>query len=274
MSYRLVVLDLDGTVLRSDGEVSPRTRRAVQSARNAGLLVMVATGRRLRDALPPARQLGLEGPGIFCNGALALDLTSWRTLLYAPLRSVGTAAVAQWREQGLAPLVCRHTLRGPDLLYGAAVPLTPHWVRRARNEGEVARSADLAAAADGAVKLLAIDEADRIRAAAAICGLPATTMVSCGAGGTALLELWREGVTKASAVRELAERAGIRRQEIVAFGDNQNDVELLAYAGLGVAVANAVPAARAAARAVCGTCDDDGVAAVLEQLVRDTRVAV
>ena len=65
MSYKLVVLDLDGTALRSDGQVSPRTRTAVRAARNAGLLVIAGAGRRLRHALPATHSLGLECPGFF-----------------------------------------------------------------------------------------------------------------------------------------------------------------------------------------------------------------
>lgn len=272
MSYKLVVLDLDGTALRSDGQVSPRTRTAVRAARNAGLLVIAATGRRLRHALPATHSLGLDCPGIFCNGALAVDLSNWRVLLYAPLRSVGSALVRRWQEAGLSPLVCRHSLHGPDLLYHTPSPVTPGWLLLDEGNGRLGWEADLAAAADGAVKLMAVDRLEWLRSEAAVSGLPVQSMLSTEADGSALLEVWREDISKATAVRELAQRAGIRRQEIVAFGDGYNDVELLAYAGLGVAMDNAVPEARAAARIVCGSNDTDGVAVMLESLVCSTRL--
>lgn len=274
MTYQMVVLDLDGTVVNESGLVSQRTRSAVRAARNAGVLVVVATGRRLYHALPVLRQLGVDGPSVFCNGAVAVDLTTWRTLLYSPMRAAGTAAAAHWLRAGLAPLVCRHSLKGPDLLYQTPSPIRPAWLSLDDTSGHLARVDALPTESDGALKLMALDHLDVLRAVAISSGLPGRMMLTECADGTGLLEMWREDVSKATAVRELAERAGIGRRDIIAFGDNSNDVELLAYAGMGVAVGNATPEAKAAARAVCGPCAEDGVAEVLESVVRSLRAAI
>lgn len=271
MGYKLVVLDLDGTVVKSDGSISPRTRAAVRAARAAGMLVLAATGRRLRVALPAVRELGLEGPGIFCNGALTVDLTNWRTLACQPLGAAGIAAAARWQRAGLAPLACQHVLRGPDLLYQVPVDRPPEWLQAAELAGELGYTDDVRASAAAAMKLMTIGRPAVLQAMADDGGLPGQVMLTEERDGSALLELWREGVNKAAALRTLAAAAGIDRREIVAFGDNTNDVEMLAYAGLGVAMGNAVPAARAAAQEICAPCAEDGVAAVLEALVRPLR---
>ncbi len=274
MSYKMVVLDLDGTVVNRRGQISPRTRAAVRAARDAGLLVMVATGRRLRSALPYIHELGLDGPAIFCNGALAVDLSTWRTLACATLGAAGTAAAANWLRAGLAPLACRHVLRGPDLLYQTPPQVTPDWLLADECAGHLGYTADLAIEAAGAVKLMAIAHGPIVRALATADRLPGSYMTTVGEDGSALVELWREDVSKGATVQVLARRAGIQSAEILAFGDNDNDVELLAYAGLGVAMGNATPAARAAASTVCATCEEDGVAGILEFLVRSQRAAV
>lgn len=274
MSFKMVVLDLDGTVINSSGRISPRTRAAVRAARAAGLLVVVATGRRLRAALPYLHDLSVEGPTILCNGALAVDLSTWHTLIFNPLGAAGTAAVARWLRSGLAPLVCRHTLQGPDLLYQTPVAVATDWLAEHERAGHLGYTEDLRTAAAGALKLILPAREHTLRAVAAAGGLPGQMMTTIAPDGTGILELWREDVSKASALELIAGRTGIQRQEIVAFGDNINDVELLAYAGLGIAMGNAVPAARAAAREVCGTCDEDGVAATLEALIRPLRAVV
>lgn len=274
MGYKMVVLDLDGTVINSSGRISPRTRAAVRTAQEAGLLVLVATGRRLRSALPYVRELALEGPAVFCNGAATVDLATWRTLGCSPMGQAGSDAVAGLLGLGFSPLICRHDLKGPDMLVHAALQSPPAWLQDDASKGHLGYTDHPVAAGAEALKLMVALPQSAAQEAVAFGGLPVQTMVSAGEGDHALLEVWHRAVSKAAAIHQLAGLAGINRRDIVAFGDNVNDVELLSYAGLGVAMGNAVPEALAAARVVTASCDEDGVASVLESLVEPMRVAI
>ncbi len=85
--------------------------------------------------------------------------------------------------------------------------------------------------------------------------------------GASFLEVGPAGVTKATGLERLCRRRGIEASDVVAFGDNINDVEMLAWAGLGVAMGNAAPEAKAAAHRVTASNDEDGIAQVIEQLL-------
>ncbi len=268
----MLVLDLDGTVVQQQGQVGRRTLAAVHAAQNAGLLLVVATGRRLRNALPYLRLLGADGPNIFCNGAVTVDLGSWRTMAYEPLGASGTETAAEWLSLGLNPLVCSYTLRGADVACAAPVTTGPEWLMRGVRYGEIAPVEDVAAIAGAGLKLMAVVPQPDLPAALSALA-PGHCMTTVDEGGVTLLEFWRNDVSKAAAVHRLARAAGISRAEIIAFGDNTNDVELLEYAGLGVAMGNAVPEAVRAASFVTGGCADDGVADVLEMLGFHARVA-
>lgn len=274
MSYKMIVLDLDGTVINSSGRISSRTRAAVRAARDAGLLVLVATGRRLRSALPYVRELGLEGPSIFCNGALTVDLSTWHSLDRTPMGQDGSLVVSNWLDMGLAPLICRHDLKGPDLLYHIPVRSAPDWMGTDVEQGHLGHTSDPVADAAEALKLMLAAPERVAHELGASVGAFGRTMITYDGDGEALLEVWRRDVTKAYAIQRLAGGAGIERREIIAFGDNVNDVELLSFAGMGVAMGNAVPEAMAAARLICASCDEDGVAGVLESLVAPLPMAM
>lgn len=272
MSRKMIVLDLDGTVINSQGRVSARTREAVQAVRGAGHLVLVATGRRLRSALPYLQQLGIEGPSSFLNGALTVDLSTWRTLNLEPLGETGAAAAADLMELGYAPLTNRHALKGPDILYTQMPQHVPAWLENEAGRGALGFVDDLLQAAAVSLKLVTIVPEDELSDLAEAFNGHARAMATPFGDGYGELEVWRPDVSKATAVQRLAAQAGIDRRDVVAFGDNVNDVELLSWAGLGVALGNAVPEALTAARLVTSTCDEDGVAATLESLVSPLRL--
>lgn len=272
MSRKMVVLDLDGTVINSQGRVSARTREAVQAARDAGHLVLVATGRRLRSALPFVRQLGIEGPSIFLNGALTVDLSTWRTLNLETLGETGAAAAADLMELGYAPLANRHALKGPDILYNQMPRRIPAWLQNEGGRGTLGYVDDILQAAAVSLKLVTVAPEEELAHLTEAFNGPARAMATPYGNGDGELEIWRPDVSKATAVQRLSAQTGIDRRDVVAFGDHMNDLELLSWAGMGVAMGNAVPEALAAARLVTATCDEDGVAATLESLVSPLRL--
>jgi Cof subfamily protein (haloacid dehalogenase superfamily) len=257
---RLVATDLDGTVVRSDGSISDRTRSILASVEEAGAVLVLVTGRPPRWMPPIVEATGHRGVAICANGALTYDLHT-ATVVRHNLLSTSALAdiVASLRRDipGIAFAVERH-----DTGFAHEPSYKPRWDS---NDAKAVRPIE-ELLADGAVKLLGRHEgmgADELLAAAHVSVGDLGTLTHSSSDG--LLEISAVGVSKASALAELAAEHGIEAVDAVAFGDMPNDVPMLAWAGLGVAVANAHPEVIAVADEVAASNDDDGVAEVLSR---------
>lgn len=258
---RLVATDLDGTLLRSDGHLSHRTRAALRAVEAADIRVVFATARPPRWLDPLADAVGGDGTVISANGAFEYDVRTRRVTAAYPLeRPLLLELVADLRAAlpgiGFSAELSDGVHTEPDY-----PELHPRWVP----EGLVpAAMEDLP---PGAVvgKLLARTEHvpvdELIPRVAEVIGDRALVQHS-GTGG--LAEISAPGVTKAAGLVRLCSRAGLDAEDVWAFGDMPNDVPMLEWAGVGWAVANAHPEARAAASRSCASNDEDGVARVLE----------
>jgi Cof subfamily protein (haloacid dehalogenase superfamily) len=262
---RMVACDLDGTIVRPDGTVSPRTVAALAACEQGGVRVVFVTGRPPRWMAPVAAATGHRGVAVCANGAIVYDLAAERV--------ISTRGIPSADVHGIARAV-------QDALPGGAFALeTVHGFRRepayrprwSSVDGPVAPLAELLADAPVVLKMLYRLEhstADDMLAAArgALDGL-AEPVHSDAADS--LLEIAAVGVSKASTLALLAEQQGLGPQDVVAFGDMPNDVPMLQWAGLGVAVGDAHPEALAAASLVAPACLDDGVAQVVERLLAE-----
>lgn len=257
----LVATDLDGTLLRSDGTVSDRTRAALARVEDAGALLVLVTGRPPRWMAPVARETGHHGIAICANGALRYDLARERVVGRDPFPPGSAAAVvAALRDAvpGLAFAVERPEGFAREPGYRSAVEVS---------EGVPVGAVEELLAEGETVKLLAkLDAGDPdellLRARTAVGDLATLTRSS----PSALLEISSAGVTKASALERLAQERGVGAGGVLAFGDMPNDLPMLTWAGTGVAVANAHPQVIAVADEVAPANDDDGVARVLERV--------
>jgi len=266
---RLVAIDLDGTLLRSDQTVSDRSKAAIATARSAGIEVVVATARSPRSTQALAAEAGIGGPAICANGAIVYDLDGERVMTHMPLR----AATAHRLVLGLRE-------RFPGIVFG--------WEYELRFGSEPAyeaqRNQDWWPRPEGSyepcdplewtlpmTKLLArLQSADLeqlLVVATELAGPDASTTLA----GNAFVELAAPGIGKEVALERLATDLALGAPKVVAFGDHRTDAGMIAWAGHGVAVANAHPAALAAADEVTASNDDDGVAIVLERLFAQRR---
>jgi Cof subfamily protein (haloacid dehalogenase superfamily) len=268
---RLLASDVDGTLVRSDGTVSPATVAALHRATAAGLLVAFVTGRPPRWLHQLADDTGHTGVAVAGNGAVLYDLSSETILSGHPL---GPARLASLTA------VLRNAF--PDVRFGVEYGMSfayepgyhhdwqinPSRDRQGRPipPPQVAELAEIIARP--ALKLLAKDwaaDADKFLAEAArVVGDQATVTTSSHNG---LLEIAAPGVTKASGLAELAASHGITADEVVAVGDMPNDVAMLEWVGRAYAVANAHPSVLAVADEVLPSNDDDGVASLIDKLL-------
>lgn len=265
MTIRFVASDLDGTVLRADLTVSTRTVEAVARLEDAGIAFAICTARAPRSTIPIAHDLGVRHGFAICNsGGTIVDLE--------------TEAVVHrhvFDPQLARELVSRLRARVPEIAFSGFVhddwhrephysipPLLDDAQRVEERIGDA-----LEFLADGVTKMsvrhsqLEVDELHRHVADAAIeLGL---TYALSSAG---FVEVLGPGIDKAAGVAWVAERLGLGAADTIAFGDDRPDIPMLVWAGRGVAVGNAHPEVLAVADEVCGSVDDNGVAAILEQL--------
>lgn len=249
---RVVAVDLDDTLLRSDHRISPRTLAALRGWRAAGGHIVIATGRPTRSiaaALPPDLH---DVPWITYNGAeVVLNGESLYSNLIAAeaTRTIVTAAST------LLPA----SILGLEI--DGALYLNREMERPAPYQ-----VADLLEVATRPTAKILIFQADATTVDGLLTQLPPGTRALVSVKYR-LIQILAATADKAAALRFVVERWGLGMANVVAFGDDVNDVEMVADAGYGVAVANAVPEVLAVADCVTHTNDEDGVAAVIEQLL-------
>ncbi len=271
---RLVALDIDGTLLRSDKTISERTRQAIDRARGNGVRLVLVTGRRQPSARRVAEDLGGDVPLVLHNGALVVD--EGRVLRCRPLpRASARRAIDVGRAAGAEPVLhCGSKGEGWLLVDAAARPggLVGYYLERSRSEVRVVP--DLLAAVDAEEPIQVMFGGVRGEMEALLPVLGAALGIAARiertvypATGVVLLDVLDASVGKAEALRFLQERWGIASAETLAIGDNWNDREMVETAGRGFVMGNADPELLALGLCALPTNDEDGVAHAIEEHV-------
>ena len=275
---RLLAVDLDGTLLNPDSEIGSADADALRRAADSGTAVLIATGRgyhsamRLRGAL---EDLAVPAYLALHNGALVLDPSGaelWRTAMAA---EAVAAALPPVRAAGLHPMLYVGVAGGGGaevrLVLEDAAHRSPHTQSYLRTKtGILEMAADVAAAAHrGVLGIVSFGVRAEVEAgAAALAHLDERIVSWWGPFPSAdALEAVAPGGTKKDAVQRLAGRLGLTARDVVAIGDNSNDLGMLRYAGTAVAMANATPEVRAAAHFVTASNAEAGVAAALQRVI-------
>jgi Cof subfamily protein (haloacid dehalogenase superfamily) len=285
MAISLLALDLDGTLLNGRGQISERNRQAIENARASGVRVALVTGRRFRDSRPIALELGLDVPVISHNGALTKHAATLQTVAILPLplaaarealrvgRASEADALLSDDHEGLGVLVY-------DRLSGenAAVHKYIAWARRIHGDEEGQRSVrqvesledyldhePIHLAFSGGCRRM--DELEEILRAE----LGSTVKVlstQYPAQDLTLLDVVNPAASKGAGVAATAAELGASPDEVMAIGDNYNDLEMLLFAGTGVVMANAPLSLREIAGLhPTASNTEDGVALAIEQFI-------
>lgn len=257
------VCDLDRTLIGEDAVLRPRTLAAIAAAHAAGIRVIVATGRMFRAVLPYLELAELDDPVVCYQGAAVVDPRSGTFLLHEPLQlDLAREAIAFLEHAGHPPncyvgdalFVARQTEYSRAYAEFQHIPVT--------EVGDL-----LAWLHEPPTKLVAVGEPDEL------AGLRVGLAARLGAGAYVttslpfLLEVGNAAVSKGTGAAWVAERLGFPAQRAVAFGDGENDLELLEWSGYGIAVESAHPLLRERADWVCPGPDEEGVAAVVQAFV-------
>ena len=257
---RLVATDLDGTLVRSDGSVSPRTASVLAAVEALGVPVVFVTGRPLRWAEVVFEHVGDHGLAVVSNGALVWDVATDSARFTRTIPADVLAAVtADLRAAVPGSAYAVETMEG--------ISLEPAFTERHDLPDGAARAPIEALLAAPALKLLARHEEmgpqEYWDAAEAAIGDRVTITWS---STTTLLEMSAFGVTKATTLALVAESLGVAAEDVIAFGDMPNDLPMLAWAGTSYAMDNAHPSVRDVADHVAPDHDQDGVASVLASI--------
>lgn len=265
----MLVVDIDGTLLDPTARITDRTKAAIRAAVATGCIVTLATGRRFATARPIAGELGLELPIILHNGALIKDSVTGDILYHHPLPpGAAAAAVNACVRHGIQPILYENAYTGDGMLTGPEEydgPFAGPYLARAG--GLLQRLPyERIVPVEPPLQVAAYDHEEPIRLVERLLVIDGCrTVTSMTTTGGFFLELISDAVSKATGIARFAAGLGIRMDEVIAVGDNHNDLEMLQEVGMGVAMGNAPEAVRLVARTVTRTNAEDGVAEVVER---------
>jgi 5-amino-6-(5-phospho-D-ribitylamino)uracil phosphatase len=274
--YRLLAIDVDGTLVNSSDELTLATQAALRSATAAGIHVVLATGRRYSHTLHLVEPLGIGVPLVTAGGALVKDPATHQTIYKTEFdRALLCEMLAALDQFGCDALLNGDTYAQGFDFYQPAPARENRYLAEyvALNPGCGRDWAEFFTAPPPGVfagftmgtreEMLAVEG----RLQAALPGRVTTNVLRSPRYRGFMCELAPAGVTKWSAIRRLAAGWGIDDAEICAVGDDVNDIPMIRAAGLGVAMGNAVPEVIAAADRVAPTHDHDGLVEVVAWLL-------
>jgi Cof subfamily protein (haloacid dehalogenase superfamily) len=260
----LIALDLDGTLMGKERIISPRVRRAVHQVMDQGCLVTIATGRGFASAAPYARDLGVNAPLICYQGALIRDHRDGVTVHTATIPlSVARDLIAFSEarrlnfqvytedDQAYASRMDPITARIAEL---SGIPVTPvkdlaNWLSRPP------------------IKVLFFEQEEAVPGLVQHLQARFDGHLHIVRSWDRLIEATGPNVSKGEALARLATHLGIAQLATLAIGDQDNDVSMIAWAGTGVAMGDASPAAKAVADVIAPALEDEGAAWALERYV-------
>jgi Cof subfamily protein (haloacid dehalogenase superfamily) len=263
MQFDLIALDLDGTLLNTREEISPRNRLAIRAALDTGIRIVLVTGRGVDTPIRVSKELGLNLPVICCHGALTKDFLANKTLGHVPVAMQYAKPIVEFAErQGLSI-----ALYLEEFFY--------------RLEGEKLYMEDMTGPAWRGVKTFS-DVMHTAPTFIRFLGRESVEAMEREFGDLPLHfkhETWLDFVecavtnrdaTKQRALARLCADFQIPSERVLAIGDSRNDVPMLRWSGMGIAMGNSLPEVRQAVRYVTATNDDDGVALAIERFALGT----
>lgn len=264
--YKVIALDLDGTLTNSRKEVSPRNIEAIHKAVAKGVHVVLASGRPLPGVVPVAKDVGLFDVGGYMlayNGSQVVDCRTGESLIHVTL------------PEEYYPEICRSYRNfGINLLtYDHVGVISENVEKYSELESRVCRIPlqkvpNLLEAIEGPLgKFLATGEYDKLKVYQAYLKETFGDKINVFFSETFFLEIVPPGIEKAASLEKLLALLGCSREQLIACGDSMNDTTMVSYAGLGVAMENAQPSLKSRADYITDTNDNDGVAEVIEKFI-------
>jgi hypothetical protein len=263
MTIKLIAIDLDDTLLNERQQISEPTRLALGRAMEAGVAVTIATGRMFQSAVPFAQQLGIKLPLIAYNGALIRERISGETIFHQPIAPDLAQELADlFRQRGwyLQKYV-------DDRLYVSELDDNARYYADYAKVEAIPQGADFFRMVEAPTKMLSMGDAGELAEITAELTTKYGGRLYLASSRKRYLEMVDVRVNKGRALGYLAGSLGISANEVLAIGDSMNDVDMLEYAGIGVAMGNANDKVKAVADFITLRNTEDGVASAVEKFV-------
>ncbi len=264
----LVVSDVDGTLATHAGTLSPANRREIQRVMERGVHFSIATGRPTREVRRFLGDLGITVPVIGSNGAMVEDLTTGEIIHSLQIETSVIVAALEVIERHDVDTVFLDTPEGWVYQVRNATGAPPQWILSDGITGVTQRVAEWDAYLTEPRTVLKIlvegEEAELQRLEQALAVLPGLQVTMSLPNNREILVAH---AGKANAARQLAARLGLDAAQVMAIGDQRNDIEMIQWAGIGVAMGNAVPELKAIADWITRSNDEDGVAHALAHFI-------
>ena len=263
MNYRLIAVDLDDTLLGNDLKISPANKRALFAAREMGVQVTIATGRMLDSAMPYITELDIEIPVITYQGAFLKDIHTGKTLIR---KSVSMEHALSIIEDCKGDHLHLQVYTEDSYYFEEENQYSRLYHRLTGIQGEAV--GDLARfLEEEPIKLLIVDEPPRIQEVLTYFKNKFGDNLQISTSKPNYLEFTHREATKGNALALLGNMMQIPREKIIAIGDSFNDITMLDYAGLGVAMGNAPDPVKAHADYITSDSDMDGVADLIDRFL-------
>lgn len=291
--YKLIAIDIDGTLLKNDKTISSETFNAIQKARNKGVKIILTTGRPIQGLEKYSKKLGLitdEDYGISCSGALIHRLGNREVLFRSTLAYEDLQFLYSFSKK----LGITLNALTDSLILTPSLNLTTQIESSLSNMPMKIVDFDSLPKTTTINRIVYINENEafinhlhKVIKKISIPYIPVN--IKNGNDNLSLskdrlpreiyekftilkpssntLEILSKGINKGSSISFLAEILGIKQEEVIAIGDSGNDIEMIKYAGLGVAMGNAFPEIKEAASYITYTNEEDGVAHVIEKFI-------
>jgi Cof subfamily protein (haloacid dehalogenase superfamily) len=262
---QLIAVDLDGTLLNSQHQLSEPTILVLRQAIAQGVQVVIATGKTLLSAAEAYRRLNLTTPGVFLQGLIVYNadgsIRHQQTLAPELVREIAAYA----RTKGVSLVA----YSGIDIFTEKRTDQTDKLLKFHEPTPQEIPSLDALQAERAMNKLIIIEEPARTAAVRAELSQTYAGRATFVQALPDMLEILPPGASKGAGLRWLLDDLGIAPEHVMALGDGENDIEMLKIAGIGVAMGNAGPQVKAAADAVVASNDADGVAEAVRRFVLD-----
>ncbi|RBW71133.1 Cof-type HAD-IIB family hydrolase [Bacillus taeanensis] len=269
MSYKMIVLDMDDTLLRDDHTISERTKKALMDAQQLGVKVVLASGRPTYAMRAVAKELQLEKYGSFILSFNGAKITNCKTD-----EDIFSSTLSPETAHRLYDLSCRedvwiHSYVG-DVIVTEANNHYTNIEADITGLPIVEVSSFVVAVTEPVVKVLMVEAPEKLIEVEKKLQKELAGELSVMRSKPYFLEFTEAGVTKGTSLNHLIQQLGIKREEVIAMGDSYNDLAMIEFAGLGVAMGNAPDDIKEKADYVTDTNMNDGVAKVVEELVLKT----
>jgi Cof subfamily protein (haloacid dehalogenase superfamily) len=261
MSKKLIAIDVDGTLLNDQHKVSSFTLDTLHKARDRGCQIILASGRGPQNGLPVMDEMGLEGWMITHNGAVTVDSRSKEVISRFPMTLEQVWPVIEYaREHQIHFDICTDFDQFIESLADEVAMMYERFgikpIRLERFEGWE----------ESVVKFTLFGNDEQLNRAFLEIS-PRLTDLNVIRSGIPFIDISHRLASKGNALKEVCETAGISREDVIAFGNYFNDVDMIQYAGIGIAMDNSPEGVKRAADQIAPSNNEDGVARTLKRLL-------